>query len=147
MVTARFSSMISIMNATVKTGSQFCEVPANKLSINTLRLLRNQGFIWGFNYVSPKKRESRLYPRVKIFFKYIDNNTPVLKAINIFKRTRSNFQIIRRNKLYQILAKNKLYLLSTTKGLTITSLDNLYTENLKSTKTPFAGKLLAELFI
>nr|ADZ99060.1 ribosomal protein S8 [Physarum polycephalum] len=146
-MTARFSAMISIMNATIKTGNSFCEIPANNLCINTLRLLRNQGYIWGFSYVSPQLRAKRLYPRVKIFFKYIDSNTPVIKSINIFKRTRSNFRIIRNNKLYQILAQNKLYILSTTKGLIITSLDNLYNDLIKSQKNRLSGKLLAEIFI
>lgn len=146
-MTSRFSSMISIINASVKAGALSCEVPANKLSINTLRILRNQGYIWGFNFVSPKRRYNRLYPRVRILLKYIDRNTPALKAIHIFKRTRSNFQIIRNNKLYQILIQNKVYILSTTLGLSITSLDNLYNERIKSTKINVAGKILAELFI
>jgi len=133
-MTTRFSSIISIINASVKTGNVFCEIPANKLAINTLRLLRNQGYIWGFSFVSPKKRVSRLYPRVKVFLKYIDSNTPVLKAIHVFKKTRSNFQIIHSNKLYQILVQNKLYLLSTTNGLSITSINNLYPDKLKSKK-------------
>jgi len=139
--------MVSIMNVSVKTGNLFCEVPANTLCINTLRLLRSQGYIWGFSFVSPRKREGRLYPRVRIFFKYIDHNTPVLKAIHIFKKTRSNFHIIRKNKLYQILAQNKLYLLTTPRGLSITSLDNLYNDQLKSATNRISGKILAELFI
>jgi ribosomal protein S8 len=139
--------MISTVNASVKTGLQYCEVPANKLSINTLRLLRNQGFIWGFSFVSPRKREARLYPRVKIFLKYVDINTPILKAIRVFKNTRSNFGIIRKNKLYQILVQNKLYVLSTPAGLSVTSIDSFYNEKVKSQKISFSGKILAELFI
>jgi len=139
--------MVSIINASVKTGNLFCVVPANGLCINTLRLLRNQGYIWGFSIASPEIRKRRLHPRVKVFLKYIDHNTPVLKAIHIFKKTRSNFHIIRKNKLYQSLAQNKLYLLTTTKGLSITSLDTLYNDYLKSTTNRVSGKILAELFI
>jgi ribosomal protein S8 len=139
--------MIGVMNSSVKAGLQSCEVPANKITINTLRLLRNQGFIWGFNFVSPRKRESRLYPRVRIHFKYIDINTPILKAIRVFKNTRSNFTILQHNKLFKILAQNKLYLLTTPKGLIVSSIEQLYNEKVKSQKTRYGGKLLAELFI
>jgi ribosomal protein S8 len=135
------------MNATVKTGKITCEVPANKLAINLLRLLRDQGFIWGFRFVSPEKRRHRLYPRVKIYFKFIDLNTPVLRALRVFPKTRSNYHLIHNKQLFTILVQHKLYILSTTTGLVMTSLDNLLKEKTISSKTRFAGKLLAEVFI
>lgn len=147
MVTNRFSSLISIINACIKTGKISCEVPTNKLAINVLRLLRDQGYIWGFSFVSPRKREGRLYPRVKIFFKYIDTSNPAMRAIHVFKRTRSNFRFIKDKHLFKILAQHKLYILSTTKGLVITSLDHFYNEKMRTVKPRFAGKLLAEVFI
>jgi len=64
---SRFSAMISIMNATIKTGTQFCEVPSNSLCIATLRLLRDQGYIWGFTFASPSNRERRYSLESRLF--------------------------------------------------------------------------------
>jgi len=146
-MTARFASMISIINATVKAGHVSCEVSTNKLGINTLRLLRNQGYLWGFSFTSPKKRSARLYPRVCILFKYIDHNTPILKAIHVHKNTRSNFKILPYNKLSQVLTRNKLYLLTSPQGLTITSLANLSLTKMRSQNFSNSGRILAELLI
>jgi len=144
---ARFPCMIGVMNNSVKCGLQYCEVPANKICINTLRLLRNQGFIWGFSFTSPGKRQARLYPRVKIYFKYINKDMPGIKAIYIYKKTRSNFTILRHNKLLRILAQNKLYLLTTPSGLTITSITNYYNSAKKSVNSHTSGIILAEILI
>lgn len=135
------------MNACIKTGKISCEVPTNKLAVNVLRLLRNQGYIWGFSFASPRKREGRLYPRVRIFFKYQDLSNPAMRGIRVFKSTRSNYRLIGDKQLFKLLAQHKLYILSTTKGLVITSLDQFYNEKTTSLKTRFSGKLLAELFI
>lgn len=147
MVTNRFSSMLSIMNAHIKIGSQDCTVPVNKLCLNTLRLFRSYGYIWGFSFTSPGTRTAHLFPRVKILFKYSDVNTPTLKTLRVFKITHSDFKIIRNNQLFKILSQNKLYLLSTAKGLVITSVDNFYNAKVRSNKSYNSGKLLAEIYI
>lgn len=144
---ARFPAMIGLINNGVKVGASFCECPANKLCINFLRLLRNHGYIWGFHYVSPKKRLNRLYPRVKIMLKYIDNNTPIIKAIQPYKNTSSNFHLIHTNNFYKILTNNKYYILTSTFGLSLTSLTEMYLNRIKSTNPHYAGKILAVIFI
>jgi ribosomal protein S8 len=121
-MTARFPHMIGIMRTCIKTGMRNCEVPANKLCINVLRLLRDHGYIYGFNIVSPSKKYARLYPRVKIHFKYSDSSSPVIKDLIIFKNTFSNFSQMRIRNQYQILSQHKMFLLTTTKGLLLSSL-------------------------
>jgi len=135
----RFAAMVGIINTCLKTGRSSCELPVNKTCINTLRLFRQQNYIWGFMFT--KKYH------VKIFFKYAHTNLAMLRSIRVFKKTASNFQIIRTNKLFQILSQHKLYLLSTPQGLTITSIDNLYKSNVRSTNMSGSGKILAEIFI
>jgi ribosomal protein S8 len=135
------------MNASIKVASQFCKVPVNKLCLNTLRLFRDLGYIWGFTLDTPGVRIAKLYPRVKIFFKYADANTPILKKIRIFKITRSHFTKMHSKNLYKILSQNKLYLISTPNGLVITTLGNFYVSKGAHEKTIHNGKILAEIFI
>ena len=139
--------MVSLMNAHIKRGDIRCEIPVNKVSFNLLRLLRDSGLIYGFSHGTPGIRHNRLYPRAIIFFKYAEYNTPLLKGLRVFKRTKSNFYDLRHNKLYSILLKNKLYILSTPQGLTITSLNNLYQNRMLSRNVLKNGKLLAEIFV
>ena len=146
-MTSRFPAMLGIINTTVKTGNFSCEVPANRLCIHTLRILRNKGFIQGFHFVSPGQRSRRLHPRVKIIFKYTDSKTPILRATRVFKNSRSNFFLLKKNKLYQSLAQNKLYLLSSPNGLSLSTYDNLYARNYKTNKINASGKMLAEFFV
>lgn len=146
-MSARFPSMIGIMRTCVKTATQFCEVPANRLCITTLRILREQGYINGFTFVSPRKKEGRLYPRVRIHFKWSNAITPALKDLKVFKNTFSNFHSILSYKPLQILGTNKLYLLSTTKGLLLTSLGNVYNAKQNSRLPSLKGKLLLEILI
>jgi ribosomal protein S8 len=141
---ARFPSMIAIIRNTILTGAQSCVIPVNSLCVRVLRLLRNHGFIYGFSYVSSRPKKCRLYPLVRVTLKYADNNSPVLSNIGVFKNTRSNFIQIKANKQYHILSHRNLFILTTPKGLIITSLHNLYSNyNLKSLK----GKLLVELSV
>ena len=146
-MTSRFPAMISIINTTVKTGYQYCDIPVNKLCLNTLRLLRNHGYIWGFSVTSPRKRVAKLYPRVKIYFKYSHKNCPALKGMRIYKNTTSNFFLLKHIKIYQAIAKNKLFIITTKTGLTITSLDHLLPKLTAKTTKPFSGKILAEILI
>jgi ribosomal protein S8 len=146
-MTARFPNMIGIMRTCIKTGNYSCEIPANKLCINVLRLLRDQGYIYGFSFVSPQKKYARLYPRVKIQFKFSDAATPVIRDLTIYKNTVSNFKTMHIRNQYQILSQHKLYLLSTTKGLVLTSFPEVMREKHKSLNLAFSGKLLLELCI
>lgn len=146
-MTARFPNMIGIMRTCIKTGVRSCEVPANKLCINVLRLLRDQGYIYGFSFVSPQKKFARLYPRVKIQFKFSDASTPVIRDLTIFKNTVSNFKTMRITNQYQILSQHKLFLLSTEKGLILTSFTEVLRKQGQTFHLAFTGKLLLELCI
>jgi len=146
-MTARFPNMIGIMRTCIKTGLRSCEIPANKLCINVLRLLRDHGYIYGFNFVSPKKKYARLYPRVKIHFKYSDSSSPVIKDLVIFKNTYSNFSTMRANSHYQILSQHKMFLLTTTKGLVLSSFAEISQQSTKKQPLRFTGKLLLELYV
>lgn len=146
-MTARFPNMIGIMRTCVKTGVSFCEVPANKLCINVLRLFRDRGYIFGFNIVSPRKKNARLYPRVKIHFKYSDASAPVIKDLTIFKNSLSNFSSIRIRNQYQILSQHKMFLLSTTRGLLLSSFSDISAKINEKDTFRFGGKLLLELYI
>jgi len=146
-MTARFPNMIGIMRTCIKTGTTFCEVPTNKLCINVLRLFRDRGFIYGFTFVSPQKKYARLYPRVKIHFKYSDASLPTLRDLTIFKNTVSNFSHIRIKTKDQILSQHKLYLLSTTRGLILSSFSDLNSRVTLNENFHFKGKVLVELNI
>jgi ribosomal protein S8 len=146
-MTARFPNMIGIMRTSIKTGLKSCEVPANKLCINVLRLFRDRGYIFGFNTVSPRKKNGRLYPRVKIHFKYSDSSAPVIKDLSVFKNTYSNFTPIRVKNQYQILSQHKIFLLTTPKGLLLTSFTDLSSLNKSQKNFHFGGKLLLEIYI
>ena len=91
--------MIAIMRTCIKTGLKSCSVPVNSLCIVVLELLRSQGFIQGFSYQYARSNlrhgPYHGYPKVKIVFKYTDSNTPVLKDIQSFKNTRSNFYTLK----------------------------------------------------
>jgi len=142
---ARFSTMISSLRAHNKIGSSFCETPANRLGINVLRLLREQGLIQGFSLVSPRKKTARLFPRVRIYFKYSDVSNPALTDIKLFKNTSSNFTNIQRHRRFHTISQRKLYILSTTSGLRLTSLAD-YLQTKRATFTPtFSGKVLVEI--
>jgi len=143
-MTARFPNMIGIMRTCIKTGATFCEVPSNKLCIKVLRLLRNRGFIYGFNIVSPNKKYARLYPRVKIHFKYSEVSAPVIRDLIIYKNTTSNFTRLRIKTQDQILSQHKVFLLSTPKGLLLSSFSDLMSQQ---AHFPLGGKLLLELYI
>jgi ribosomal protein S8 len=126
-MTARFPSMIGIMRSSLKTGVHSCTTPANKLCVKILTLLREHGFIYGFSYVSHKSGHT---PRIIINFKYTDNNTPVLRNLRSFKNTQSNFINIQTAN-YRILSQNKLYILTTPRGLIMTSLADYHANNPK----------------
>ena len=55
----RFSSALSLINLTIKTRNESCDIPVNKLTLNVLRILRDRGYIWGFHYTSPGRRSLR----------------------------------------------------------------------------------------
>jgi ribosomal protein S8 len=143
----RLSNMIGILNSTIRSRYITCEVPTNNLGIKILRLLREQGYIYGFSYVSDNTKTKRLYPRVKVYFKYIDIKTPMIKSISAFKNAKSNFKTIQNAKYYQTISHNKLYILSTNKGLVLTSMAELYKNKLSSPKNILNGKLLVELLV
>jgi ribosomal protein S8 len=124
---ARFPNMIAVMQNTIKTGQISCEVPVNKLCISTLRLLREQSLIYGFQYVSPRQTRHRLYPRIKIFFKYSDVNNPCLYFLRAIKNTRSNFFINKGN--YMKYRGNKKIMISTPQGLNLLSFHEASTKN------------------
>lgn len=63
----RFPNMISLMYSAIKMGHLSCEVPINKLCLQTLRFLREQNLIYGFQFVSPGQKTRKLYPRVEYF--------------------------------------------------------------------------------
>jgi len=146
-MSARFPNMIGIMRASIKTGWKTCEVPANKLCINVLRLFRDHGYIYGFNFVSPKKKSARLYPRVRIHFKYSDTASPVIRDLIVYKNTFSNFRSMRLNNTFQVLSQHKLYLLTTSKGLVLTSFTDMSEMQGATMKYKVSGKILLELFI
>ena len=105
----RFPAGIGIINASLKTHKAYCEIPSNKLLANTLRLFRNTGYIWGFCYMTPQRRYAKLYPRVRVFLKYINLSKSMIKGISTFKRTRSNYKIIDIKNLGRDLLQHKLY--------------------------------------
>jgi len=144
-MTARFPAMIGIIRNSIKTGEAWCTIPCNKSCIRVLKLLRDSGFIFGYSFVTERIKSA--YPRVKISFKYTDNNTPVLKDISIFKNTRSNFFILRGNKQYQILSHNKLYVLTRPEGLLLTSFGDLYSKSITRFSNRLSGRLLVELLV
>jgi ribosomal protein S8 len=145
---ARFPSMIGIMRACLKTGTKFCDVPVNSLCLDVLRILRQHGYIQGFHYTSPRKLHARLFPRVKIFFKYADHKSPTVKHIKAFKNARSNWRPVTTNKHIPFFGtSSKMYLISTTTGLCLTSHHNIYTHKLISRNFSLRGKMLLELII
>jgi len=144
-MTARFPSMIGIMRNSIKTGSTFCTVPVNSLCIRVLTILRDNGFIFGYSFISHQLKSA--YPRVRISFKYTDNNSSILRDLSIFKNTKSNFLFMHGNKQYQILSHNKLYLLTRPEGLLLTSFGSLYSKLINTNRRSSGGKLLLELLI
>lgn len=151
-MTARFPAMIAAMRNSIKTGMHSCSVPVNTLCIRVLELLRTQGFIQGFSYLytqrNPRHTFYHGFPRVTIVFKYTDHNTPILKDINSYKNTRSNY--LRLNPKHgnrRIFSDHHMYILSNTDGLRLTFSPNLKeSKNGSFTKT-VSGKLLAQLRI
>jgi ribosomal protein S8 len=135
---ARFPNMIALLYNTIKTGHTSCEVPINKLCLQTLRLLRDHSLIYGFQYVSPGDKNRRLYPRVRIMLKYSDINGPVITKMKPLKNTKSNFHIIPLKFINQE-NKHKKLIITTPQGLSLISFKEFYT--LKAKK----GKQLIEI--
>jgi ribosomal protein S8 len=145
MKTSRFASCISLINAASKTHLQYIVLPTNKLIIVFLNLLKQHNIIYGWQYVSSQSRRNLQFPRTKIFLKYTDANTCLIKSIKLFKLTKSNFTSIYNDKFLKILKQNKLYFISTNKGCLLTSFDNMI--NKKIGNDGISGKILAEIFI
>lgn len=136
---ARFPNMIAIMFNTIKTGQKTCEVPVNKLCISTLRLFREHNLIYGFQYISPGIQHHRLYPRIRIYFKYSDVNGSCITYLRPLKNTKSNFHVISPKFLKQE-NNHKKFIITTPKGLNFLSFFDLY--NSKNRKAKRGKKIL-----
>lgn len=141
----RFPAGIGIINASLKTHKSYCEFPSNKLLANTLRLFRNAGYIWGFCFMTPQKRYAKLYPRIRVFLKYIYLTKSLIRQIHTFKRTRSNYKIFKSKNLKRYFLQHKLYVITTSAGLNMTSIENVYHTYNKQLIPKFGGKYLAEI--
>jgi hypothetical protein len=69
----------------------------------------------------------------------------VLKSIKAFPNTKSNFFFIKHNKPFKVFAENKLYLLTTDKGLILTSSENASVNHISSNNAKLRGRLLQSL--
>jgi ribosomal protein S8 len=151
-MTARFPSMIATMRNSIKTGMHSCSVPVNSLCIRVLELLRNHGFIQGYSYLYTRRQLrqgfNHGYPRVTIVFKYTDHNSPVLKDIQSFKNTRSNYYYLNpkhRNKF--VMSDHSIYILSNPQGLKLTFSSTLQESQGNSSSKDLTGKIIAQLTI
>lgn len=142
----RFPAAMGIINASLKTHKSYCEFPSNKLLANALRIFRNTGYIWGFCFMTPQKRYAKLYPRIRVFLKYINLTKSLIRNIRTFKRTRSNYKIFKSKSVKRDLLQHKLYMITTSAGLTMTTLANLYQAYNKQLIPKFGGKYLAEIY-
>lgn len=136
--------MIAIIQGSIKRNSSTALVPINTLNLQILKLLRQQGIIFGFSLVY-KNDHYKLY--AKIQFKYVDNNTPILRSIKAFPNTQSNFYYIKNSKHYQTLSDNKLYILTTGTGIILTSFEHAFVNKISSNVPKLRGRLLAVLTI
>lgn len=131
--------MISIINNSLKTRKKICEIPINKVCLNTLKFLRAQNFINGFQIISPGVKTQRLYPRVRILLKFANIFDSVITSMKPCKNTRSNFHIIKRDMKIQNEGHKK-FLITTNEGLTLLNIADIY----KSRKK-IKGKKLMEI--
>jgi|SRR6201996_1016463 len=146
---ARFPTMLATMRSAIKTGSQSCIIPVNSLCIRVLELFRSHGLIQGFSFVYVnRKKTTQVYPspRALIIFKYVDNNTSVLKDIKNSKNTRSNFVTLKHLKGNALrLNTHSLFIISNSTGIRLTSLQGL-AENRQDSKIKNTnGKVLGEI--
>lgn len=151
-MTARVPAMLGIIRSCIKTKAQDCTIPGNNLCFKILDVLKQSGIIYGYSHIyEPRKKTQKYwhgYPRVKIFFKYSDLETPTLKDIKSYKNTRSNFLLLStKNKRQHILTYHKLYLISTVNGLILTSFADLFARQKGPTINFLSGKIIAELLI
>lgn len=136
----RIAAMVSIMSNTIKTGKKSCDIPVNKFCIAILRLLRSHQLIHGFQYTSPGTKTRRLYPRVKVLFKYNDVNTPALIFLKPIKNTASQFEL---NKKYGYMKQHhstKMFLVTTPRGLNLLTFKDIHSALYK-----VGGKRVLEL--
>lgn len=149
---ARFPSMIGLMRATLKTGTQSCSLPVNSLCLRVLTILRENGFISGFSFDYIRKNNSHGqfhgYPRVRIFFKYSDINLPIITGIKAFRNNRSHFY--KRSNLRKSIgwgSNHQHFILTSNKGLYMTSfLPQSAFDKSKKANT-LLGKVLVEVNI
>lgn len=115
----RFASMLIRINSACKKGDKSCIIISNKLCVNVLRLFREYHFIFGFSYISDKKGNKALYPKIKVYLKYSDNHLPIFKNINVCKNTNSNF--ILKKAVILPFNYNQRFLITTPKGIFLTN--------------------------
>ena len=141
--------MLAIMRNSIKTRQNSCIIQGNQFCISVLSLLREQGLIYGFSFLN-KPRKQKLgfwhgYPRIQIYFKFLDKNTFVLKDVKSFKNTRSNYYHLK-NKINRP-DSHHILLLSNYKGLSLTSFFDFQNKRNYLNHGRFNGKLLAEFLL
>jgi ribosomal protein S8 len=149
-MTARFPAMIATMRNSIKTGAHSCSVPVNTLCLRVLELLRSHGFIQGYSHLYTRRQLrqgfNHGYPRVTIVFKYTDHNSPILKDIQSFKRTHSNFLTLNPKHQSKLFMSDHLaYILSSPQGLKMTFSSSLKESQGNSSVNHLKGILIAQL--
>lgn len=149
---ARFPAMIAVLRNCIKTGTNSCTVPVNLLCIRVLELLRTHGLIQGYAFIYTHRKPRKAFfsgsPRVMITLKFTDNQSPILKDIQSFKNTISNFKFSRHLKGNNpLINEHVMYIISNPNGLQFTLPSNLKESKNASKAGRTSGKLIAQLII
>ena len=117
--------------------------PGNKKIESVLTIMRERGLISGF--VLDFSRSVRLgywhgYPKYKVFLKYSYWGYPVIKKMDLYKSTKTNFTSLRISKknYFSRLENNNFYIVNSLSGIRVIN-------NNEFMKTPMEVKLLAKI--
>ncbi|MEP0813877.1 MAG: 30S ribosomal protein S8 [bacterium] len=77
------ADFLNMLKNGAKSKKAFIEVPLSKLKVKIAEILKDEGFISGFEIITPKVPGSGQHRRLKVILRYLDNErrSPVLAGV------------------------------------------------------------------
>ncbi len=106
------ANMISMIKNASKARHEKVDIPLSKIKLEILKIFKNEGFIKNFKLIEDKKKSY-----IRIFLKYLDNNTPGIEEIK--RVSKPGLRIYKKAKdIPRLLNGLGVVIISTSKGIT-----------------------------